>query len=77
MPSKEKSKSHSVPPHSHCKVCGKAIPVSKEHCSNECRGKEEKGEKRAKRMTKIYTTFFVVLMIVLVIFSLLGSPGPS
>lgn len=64
-----------IPPHEHCKVCGKAIPIGREICSNECREKDRKAHTRAKRMTRIYTLSFIVLMILIVIFSLLTSRG--
>lgn len=64
-----------IPPHEHCKICGKAIPVGREVCSTECREKDRKAQKRTKRMTRIYTFSFILLMILIVIFSLLTSRG--
>jgi len=56
-----------IPPHTHCKVCGKAIPVGKTYCSNECRESEIKSQQRAKRLSRIYTIFFVALLIIIII----------
>lgn len=61
-----------IPPHTHCKVCGKAIPVGKNYCSNECRESDVKSQQRAKRLSRIYTLFFVALMIILLIMTALA-----
>jgi predicted nucleic acid-binding Zn ribbon protein len=62
----------SIPPHTHCKVCGKAIPMGKIYCSNECREIEIKNEQRAKRFTRIYTIFFIALLIFIVLMTVLA-----
>ncbi|MEM3437313.1 MAG: DUF2116 family Zn-ribbon domain-containing protein [Nitrososphaerales archaeon] len=70
MSTKEKG---TIPLHTHCKVCGKSIPWGKDYCSNECREKEMKAQKRAKRISRIYLLFFIIIFILLLIVSLLSS----
>ncbi|MFN3621910.1 MAG: DUF2116 family Zn-ribbon domain-containing protein [Nitrososphaerales archaeon] len=64
-----------IPPHTHCKVCGKAIPVGKNYCSNECRESEVKSQQRAKRLSRIYTLFFIALMIIIIVMTALTPRG--
>ncbi|MEM1994997.1 MAG: DUF2116 family Zn-ribbon domain-containing protein [Nitrososphaerales archaeon] len=64
-----------IPPHTHCKVCGKAIPVGKSYCSNECRASEVKSQQRAKRLSRIYTLFFIALMIIIILMTALTPRG--
>jgi predicted nucleic acid-binding Zn ribbon protein len=52
-------------------VCGKAIPMGKIYCSNECREIEIKNEQRAKRFTRIYTIFFIALLILIILMTVL------
>ncbi|MEM4311083.1 MAG: DUF2116 family Zn-ribbon domain-containing protein [Nitrososphaerales archaeon] len=58
-----------IPPHTHCRICGKAIPVNREYCSNECKDKETKMQKRNKRMQTLFIiiilVFFILMMITL------------
>lgn len=63
-----------IPLHAHCKVCGKSIPWGKDYCSNECRDKESKAQKKAKRMSRFYLLFFVMLIVLMLIFSFLSAP---
>jgi len=59
-----------IPLHAHCKVCGKSIPWGKDYCSNECREKEFRAQKRAKRMNRFFILFFVLLIILMLFLSL-------
>jgi predicted nucleic acid-binding Zn ribbon protein len=61
-----------IPLHTHCRVCGKSIPWGKDYCSNECREKEMKAQRRAKRMSRLYLLFFVVVFILLMVVYLLS-----
>ncbi len=65
-----------IPPHKHCRVCGRSMPMGRDYCTNECRDKAEKNEKRSKRMTRIWMIVFVALMAFLLFFSTLGSSRP-
>ncbi|MCP8316943.1 MAG: DUF2116 family Zn-ribbon domain-containing protein [archaeon] len=71
MSTKEKA----IPLHAHCKVCGKSIPWGKDYCSNECKEKELKAQKRSKRMSRFYLLFFVMLIILMIILSLASPRG--
>jgi predicted nucleic acid-binding Zn ribbon protein len=37
-----------IPPHNHCHVCMKAVPVDENYCSEECRQKFLKMQKKRK-----------------------------
>ncbi|MGQ9718770.1 MAG: DUF2116 family Zn-ribbon domain-containing protein [Nitrososphaerales archaeon] len=70
MSSKEKS---FIPPHTHCRVCGKSIPLGKELCSNECREKESKAQRKSKRTGRLYLVFLVILIVAMLIFTFAGQ----
>jgi predicted nucleic acid-binding Zn ribbon protein len=76
---KEKSglKSHPKPPkniskggkllqHRHCQVCSKAIPISEEFCSEECKTEFEAMIK--KRKSYIYIIYATMILIIVVMF---------
>ncbi|MCP8310224.1 MAG: DUF2116 family Zn-ribbon domain-containing protein [Candidatus Methylarchaceae archaeon HK01B] len=63
MSTKGKSR---IPPHTHCRVCGRSIPLNKEHCSNECREKELDIQKRNKRMNRIFMVSLVIVIVLMV-----------
>ncbi|MGB9622338.1 MAG: DUF2116 family Zn-ribbon domain-containing protein [Candidatus Bathyarchaeia archaeon] len=63
-----------IPLHTHCKVCGKSIPWGKDYCSNECREKELKAQKKARRTSRLYLLFFVIMFIFILVISFLSSP---
>jgi len=52
--SEKQNKSRTIPPHTHCKICGAAIPVGKTFCSNACMQKSIEMDKRMKRTQLIY-----------------------
>lgn len=56
-----------IPPHNHCKVCGRAVPEGRVHCSPECKEKDLKMEKRAKRMNLIFLLMLVALAILMLV----------
>jgi len=62
-----------IPPHTHCKVCGRSIPLGREYCSTPCREAAAKAQKRASRMSRLYIAGMLALMAVLLAFSLLGG----
>ncbi len=56
-----------VPPHNHCHVCMKSIPVSETLCSDECRKKYQSMMKRKKLI--IYFMYgMLAAMVAVVIF---------
>ena len=74
---KEKSglKKHPKPPkhpgkgakllqHKHCQVCSKAIPISEEYCSEECKVEFEALVK--KRRSYIYIMYGMIILIIVV-----------
>jgi predicted nucleic acid-binding Zn ribbon protein len=55
-----------VAPHSHCQICGKAIPVSETFCSEECKQKFTAMMKKRKLMVyAMYALIAVILVIIL------------
>jgi len=59
-----------IPPHNHCHVCMKAIPTDENYCSEECRQKFLKMQK--KRKLVIYF-MYGLLAAVIVAIVLMGS----
>ena len=58
--------------HKHCNVCGKAVPVSKEICSDECQGKWDELTNKRKRSLYI---FYIAMAILIVLFFLQLAAG--
>ncbi|NPB01735.1 MAG: DUF2116 family Zn-ribbon domain-containing protein [Methanopyri archaeon] len=56
-----------VPPHSHCVVCGKAIPEGETFCSEKCRMKYEKMRKRQSMSMWIMVGILVAVGIYLTV----------
>ena len=59
--------------HKHCQVCGKAIPLGQDFCSDQCRDKyfevEEKKNKKGKWQIGM---IFVVMIVMMVILPMMG-----
>jgi len=52
-----------VAQHSHCQICGKAIPISETLCSDECKQKYAGMIKKRKILMYImYALIFVILI---------------
>ncbi|MFW6120408.1 MAG: DUF2116 family Zn-ribbon domain-containing protein [Petrotogales bacterium] len=52
--------------HAHCQICGKAIPVSENLCSEECKQKYQSMVKKRKMLMYImYALIFVILILFL------------
>ena len=49
-------------PHLHCNICGKAIPPDKKFCSQDCRDKYLKYEKKQKKKGRTQMIFLFVMM---------------
>ena len=55
-----------IPQHTHCQACGKAIPIDKTVCSDECTQKYQAFMKKRKMMIYImYAMIAVVIGIIL------------
>lgn len=74
-PKKKKSKKRSwkqklkyrMAPHKHCVVCGRAVPLDKEVCSQECQDKYQSYEKKKGRKNYVQLGFLVVMMVVMMV----------
>lgn len=55
--------SESIPPHAHCQICGKAIPVLETFCSEECKQKYDSMMKKRKLM--VYAMYALIAVIVI------------
>jgi predicted nucleic acid-binding Zn ribbon protein len=53
-------------PHSHCVICGRAIPEGEKTCSEECKKKYEEELKRYKQQQTI-SYIFIIIMIVFIL----------
>ncbi|MCD6461595.1 MAG: DUF2116 family Zn-ribbon domain-containing protein [Thermoplasmata archaeon] len=58
--------------HKHCPVCGRAMPLEEEYCSEECREKMEVLVKKKKMFYYVYM-FLMVFIIALIFLSYLGG----
>lgn len=58
-----------IPPHTHCRTCGKAITIDKTFCSKKCGDDELKAQQKSKRVSRIYMVFLIVVMITLLLWS--------
>jgi len=65
MPKKEKEE-FNVPQHTHCKVCGKAIPLGQVYCSKECMEKDRKQQHRSSTMFTVYMGVVAAVFLVLI-----------
>jgi len=54
-----------IPPHNHCHVCMKAIPIGEIYCSEECRQKFQKMQK--KRRLIIYFMYGLLAAVIVAI----------
>ncbi|HDI75230.1 MAG: DUF2116 family Zn-ribbon domain-containing protein [Thermoprotei archaeon] len=55
-----------IPPHKHCKVCGKVISPDQDYCSSKCEAIDIKQKKEAefvKKVSLIVIAFFLLAMI--------------
>jgi predicted nucleic acid-binding Zn ribbon protein len=52
--------------HKHCSVCGKAIQLEDEFCSDECKNKYEQYMKKRKQMNLVMYAMIALLAVVLI-----------
>jgi predicted nucleic acid-binding Zn ribbon protein len=55
-------------PHSHCPICGKAMPMDKQFCSQNCRDNYYASQKKQKKKSRIQMIVMVGMMAVLMVF---------
>jgi predicted nucleic acid-binding Zn ribbon protein len=64
-------------PHSHCPVCGKAMPTDKKFCSQNCRDNMVEHERKQKKKGRFQCVFLIVMlfamMLLMFILPLLGG----
>ncbi len=54
--------------HTHCQICGKAIPVSETYCSEECKEKYNSMMKKRKILVyAMYALIAVILVFILIL----------
>jgi predicted nucleic acid-binding Zn ribbon protein len=58
-------------PHSHCPICGKAMPSDKQFCSQTCRDNYTQREKKNKKKGRIQMIIMFGMMGVLIVMMLL------
>jgi predicted nucleic acid-binding Zn ribbon protein len=66
-------KEHTITPHSHCQVCGKAISEGKIYCSTKCEEEYTKKQSKYQKMTRIYYIIFIVIILIILITFLIGG----
>ncbi|HDM66962.1 MAG TPA: DUF2116 family Zn-ribbon domain-containing protein [Thermoplasmatales archaeon] len=54
--------SNLIPPHTHCQVCGKAIPPDETFCSKECEKRFQSMVKKRKMLVYIMYGLIIVIM---------------
>jgi predicted nucleic acid-binding Zn ribbon protein len=60
--------------HKHCVVCGKAIALDKDFCSQPCRDSYQKTEKdKSKKGTWQIVMIFVVMIVMMVVLPMLSG----
>jgi predicted nucleic acid-binding Zn ribbon protein len=55
-------------PHSHCPVCGKAMPTDKKFCSQNCKDNMIERERKSKKKGRFQCVFLIVMMAAMMIF---------
>ena len=59
-------------PHSHCTVCGNAIPEGEKTCSDECAAKYEQELNKYKRQQRYNLLLIVGMAVLIVVFLFLA-----
>jgi len=58
-----------IPPHNHCNVCMKAIPVGETQCSDECREKFYKMMRKRKLMIYFMYGILAAMIVAVLLFN--------
>jgi len=59
----------SIPQHTHCMICGKAIPFDQKTCSDDCKVKYENYMKKRKMISYALYALIIITAIVILVFS--------
>lgn len=59
--------------HTHCNMCGKAIPVSETLCSEECKEKFNKMVKKRKTLVYVMYVFIFIILGLFIISNMTGT----
>jgi predicted nucleic acid-binding Zn ribbon protein len=54
-------------PHSHCPICGKAMPNDKKVCSQPCRDNYLTTERKQKKKGRLQCVFLIVMLVVMML----------
>ncbi|MFX1477172.1 MAG: DUF2116 family Zn-ribbon domain-containing protein [Promethearchaeota archaeon] len=60
-------------PHSHCPVCGKAMPTDKKFCSQSCKDNLMEHERKKKKKGRLQCIFLVVMLVGMMLFLIIPS----
>ena len=63
---KNKVETVNVPAHSHCKICGRSVPVKKDFCSVECTKNHDTKSRKQKRTSRFFLIAMMAVLGVLV-----------
>jgi predicted nucleic acid-binding Zn ribbon protein len=58
---------NTIPPHNHCIICMKSIPISETLCSDECKQKYKSMLKK-KRLTLLFLWLMIIAFIAVIFF---------
>ncbi|UYP46351.1 hypothetical protein NEF87_002636 [Candidatus Lokiarchaeum ossiferum] len=67
---KESLKSRKYDEHKHCMVCGRAVPMDRDFCTQDCKEKYSSADKKKGRSSTIQ----IVVLVVVMIFTMLVVP---
>ena len=54
-------------PHSHCPICGKAMPTDKKLCSQTCKDNYFNQERKQKKKSRMQCIFMIVMLVVMML----------
>ncbi len=60
-------------PHSHCPICGKAMPTDKKFCNQACRDNYLGRERKKKKKGRIQCVFLIVMLVVMMLMLFIPS----
>ena len=72
---KNKVETVNVPAHSHCKICGRSVPVKKNFCSVECTKNHNNKSRKQKRTSRFFLIAMIAVLGVLIFSNMLMAPG--
>lgn len=67
-PTRDEEVEGKIPPHKHCKICGRMIPANKDYCSAKC----ERIDLDRRRSYETYRTWLFITLITMVILSVIN-----